>query len=116
MFNEEWNSNPEQHPGYKWEKGNIDTNVRKTEKPIHSDNIDESIKDFFVSHSSEGELLKLVDYEVEFLIFEGNKGFIKFTLLPEKEKTTEISLQGEDLEEFINLIQKHGSGFDINNN
>lgn len=104
-------------PNFEFKKGNIDMKVYKSDKPISKESIDEHILDFLYSKSEgDSDLLKVSDFKMEFLIFNGVKGFFKFNIESGNKNSVEVLLVDEELEKIISIIKQYGFGLDINPN
>jgi hypothetical protein len=100
-----------------FKKGNIDMKVYESDKPISKELIDEHILNFLYSKAGENsELLKVSDFKMEFLVFNGIKGFFKFSIESGNKNSIEVLLTGKEVEDVISLIQQYGSGLGMNPN
>jgi hypothetical protein len=111
--------NPENQagPNFEYRKGNVDMSVYRSKEPINKEMIDDHILNFLYSKAGDNEeLLKVSDFSIELLLFKDAKGFIKFNIGSGNKMQSEISLTGEDLNNFITVIQQHGLGLNLSEN
>ena len=102
---------------FEYTKGNIDVAVHQSKEPIPSERIDAHIIDFLSTKAGENaELLKVSNFNLEFFVYGTMKGFFKFSVESGNKKEFEFTLQGEDLQKFIDLVHEYGSGFDFSKN
>ena len=103
---------------WKIEKGNNPEmpTVYKSEHPINKEQIDEKILNFIYKVFTENSsVLKVSDFEIEFLCFGEMNGFLKLKILSGNGKEIEVNLRGDTLKEFISLVRDTNFGdFNIN--
>ncbi len=96
--------------GKSWEfkKGNTNElpTVSKSEKPINKENIGNSVLDFIYEKSqNDSELLKISEFNIEFLCWGTETAFIKIEITSGNQKQIDLKLTGKDAEKFVDLIK-----------
>jgi hypothetical protein len=97
-----------ENKGWEFKKGNTEDlpTVNQSEAPIGKEKIEDAVLDFLYEKSGiDSELLKISDFNMEFLCWGEQTAFVKIDVVSGNKKTIDLKLVGQDAKNFVDLIR-----------